>query len=143
MTLSEIETFLEGFQASIPEIKQVIFGDEQEIMNRQNSQIRYPVMWVETPDVAIMPDPPGLRFKFSISFLQNVSKDSNKLDRQARSDMLILAQRAYALLEHGQEDGLYEFTSIIEDGQPILRWSGDRDTGWRIPVQLTVGRDDC
>ena len=57
--------------------------------------------------------------------------------------MLVLAQRAWAKLVAGEAAGLFQFVRNEEEGDPILKYSGDNDTGWRFVARLVVGRDDC
>lgn len=142
-SLNEIEEYLDNFPTLVPGLASVVHGDEDEILNRQNSRIQYPCLWVETPAVEFLNDPPAKRFTFHVAVLFNVTKDDPRLERQRRSEALTLAERVYARLEAGQEEGRFEFYSTVSEGEPILRFSGDRDTGWRFNVQLTVGRDDC
>lgn len=143
MTLDALEEYLEGFKSALADLAEVVFGDEEEILNRQNSRIKYPCMWVETPQVSLIGDPPARQFKFGLTFLYNVPKDDNRLERRRRSEALDLAERAWRKLEDDEECGLFQLDSIRTDGEPISKWSGDRDTGYRFEVRLTTGREDC
>lgn len=143
MTLTALEEWFATFPDTITELAGVEFGDEDEILTRQNTRIRYPCMWVETPAPTFTYDPPGLQYACALTFLQNVSKPSGANERAARSAMLVLAQKAWAMLEAGEAQGLFQFERNREEGDAILRWSGDNDTGWRFVARLIVGRDDC
>ena len=143
MTLSQLEDFFADFPDTITELASVEFGDEAEILNRQNSRIKYPVMWVETPTVTFTHEPAGVQYAFPISFLTNVPRGAGVEERLARSAMLVLAQRAWAKLVAGEAAGLFQFVRNEEEGDPILKYSGDNDTGWRFVARLVVGRDDC
>ncbi|MBL7780690.1 MAG: hypothetical protein JNM22_05685 [Saprospiraceae bacterium] len=143
MTLSEVEAFFETFSTHIPEIKQVVFGDEEAIANRQSSNIIYPCMWVETPFVTPISDPPSKILRYQITFLKNVSRQNEKDERAARSMTLTIAEKAWALIEAGEEQGLFEFLRNQDEGEPILKYSGDNDTGWQFTARLRVGGDAC
>lgn len=143
MTLSQLEDFFADFPDTITELASVEFGDEAEILNRQNSRIKYPVMWVETPTVTFTHEPAGVQYAFPISFLANVPRGAGAEERAARSAMLVLAQRAWARLVAGEAEGLFQFVRNEEEGDAILKYSGDNDTGWRFVARLVVGRDDC
>lgn len=144
MTLEELELWIEEFSTEIPDIKEVIFGGEEEILNRQNSRIQYPCMWVETPSPRFVFDPPGITFEFMCVFLMNVPKEGDKaLYRSARSTSISIAEKAFARFEAGEELGLYQLERQASEGEEIFPWSGDRDTGYRFQVRLTTGRDDC
>jgi hypothetical protein len=140
MTLAELETYLDTFSEEIPGLAQVIHGDEMEILNRQNSRIQYPCMWVESPEVRLVED--GRRFSFSLTFLAHVPKVDTRLERSKRSITLELAERAMRKLEDDEESGLFQLEGNME-GTPILKYSGDNDTGYRFSVALTTGREDC
>lgn len=144
MNLQQLEEWIETFPANIPEIKEVIFGGEEEILNRQNSQIKYPCMWVETPAPRIVADPPGIQYTFFATFLMNVPNEGDKIQhRAARNTALLCAQKAYSRFETGEELGLFAFDRNWDEGDEIFPWSGDRDTGYRFQVRLTTGRSDC
>lgn len=144
MTLEALEEWIEDFPTHIPQIKQVIFGDEAEILNRQNSQIQYPCMWVETPNVRFTFDPPGTKYAFFCTFLMNVPNEGDKVQyRAARSTSLSIAEKGFARFDDGEEAGLFQLERADAEGDEIFPWSGDRDTGYRFQVRLTVGRDDC
>lgn len=144
MTLEALEQWIEDFPNHIPQIKEVVFGDEADILNRQNSLIQYPCMWVETPDPRFTFDPPGIMYTLHCTFLMNVVKEGDKaVYRAARSTSLQCAEKAFARFEAGEEAQLFQLERQAAEGEQIFPWSGDRDTGYRFQVRLTVGRDDC
>jgi len=143
MTLIEIEDWLATMPTKVPVLKEVVFGDEQEILDRQNSRIKYPLMWVETATPTFLTSPPATRFRFALTFLQNVASADNRRERIARSEMLTAAEAVMLELERGQDEGRWQFEPGGNEGDALLKWSGDRDTGWRFEFSLTVGRDDC
>ena len=143
MTLSEFETYFLNFTTDIPELAQVLIGDEEELLNLQNSRVKYPLMGVGTPTPSFLYDPAATVFEFPFIFLKNVSKDSPEAQRAARNEMLIIAQKAWARLERGESEGLYEFIRNRDEGDAIMKYTGDNDTGWRFVARLKVGRDDC
>lgn len=143
MTLSEFETYFLAFKDDITEIKDVVFGDEEEILNRQSSKISYPCMWVETPQPTFLYDPAGIRLEWPIAFIVNVPRGAGAEERAARSAMLLVAQKAWAKLEAGEAEGRFQFVRNQDEGDPILKYSGDNDTGWRFVARVVVGRDDC
>lgn len=143
MTLTEFETFFLTFPTDIPEIAQVLIGDEEELLNLQNSRVKYPVMGVGTPQPAFLYEPAATVFEFPFVFLMNVSRDTPEAARAARNDTLIIAQKAWARLEAGEAEGLYEFQRNRDEGDAIMKYTGDNDTGWRFTARLKVGRDDC
>jgi len=144
MTLKQLEEWIEAFPADIPEIKQVIFGNETEIINRQNSLIRYPCMWVETPTPRLIWDPPAIQFKFFVTFLMNVPNEGDPGQyRNARNTALSIAMLAFNKFEQGEEQMLFELERAVEEGDEIYPFSGDRDTGYRFQISLKVGRNTC
>lgn len=143
MTLSALVAYLTTFPTTIPEIKAVEFGDEEEILNRQNTRIQYPCLWVETPTVTLISEPPGRLFAFGLTVLHNVPKDDNRMAIERRSQALDIAEKAWRKLEDDEENGLFQLESTRTEGDPIQKWSGDRDTGFRFEVRLITGREDC
>lgn len=143
MTLAQFDTFFLTFSTDIPEIAQVLIGDEEELLNLQNSRVKYPLMGVGTPQPSFLYDPASVLYEFPFIFLMNVPKDTPEAQRAARNDMLVVAQKAWARLEAGESEGLYEFVRNRDEGDAIMKYTGDNDTGWRFTARLKVGRDDC
>lgn len=143
MTLSEIEQELQDIASKMGSIKSCVFGDEEEILNRQNTQMQYPCIWIETPSVRLNVGDGADRFHFNITFLQNAPNGDSKAARSARSRMLEIAREFWQALLQQSDESTFMVDSEQSEAEPIVRWSGDGDTGWRMPVSILDYYSPC
>ena len=146
-TYSELVTYFEAMPTVVTDLKSAIVGDDEEILNMQNSRVRYPVLWVETPEVVFA----GLgdadrvkRFRFSLAVVENDAIKSNEKANAKLSDTLAVLEQVYArIIADADDPG--NFTLVYKDEalDPIRRWSGDNGYGWRGSIEIEIERDEC
>lgn len=143
-TLAEIEAWLATFPTLVPTLKAVYFGDDEEIIEKHNSRVEYPFLWVESPTVNFLADPPAKAFTFGLAFLNKVGKSDRRLQRKILSETLELAERVFARLEADAEaSDEFSVSLAPAEGDPIVKWSNDNAAGWRFEVRIEVSRCNC
>lgn len=146
-TYSELVTYFETMPTVVTDLKSAIVGDDEEILNMQNSRVRYPVLWVETPEVVFagLADADRVkRFRFSLAVVENDAVKSNDKANAKLSDTLAVLEQVYArIIADADDPG--NFTLVYKDEalDPIRRWSGDNGYGWRGSIEIEIERDEC
>jgi len=145
-TYSDLVEYFEGFENVIPDLQMVRVGDDEAIIEFQNSQIKYPGLWVETPLVRFT-DPGGVpakRFRFALVTLWNEPKKTTQEANQKLSLALELMEVVYAKILNDAEIS-DEFVLVLEDSDvdPVRRWSADNCFGWRTEVLIEIERCEC
>lgn len=146
-TYAQLVDYFEGLTATVTGLTMVRVGDDEAIIEFQNSQIRYPVLWVETPSVRFTgagDANPAKRFRFALVTLINEPKKTNSEANAKLSDALALMEAVYGeILNHAETTD--DFTLVLNDAdsEPVRRWSGDNCYGWRMEIELEIERDEC
>lgn len=141
-----VDYFQTDMLAAVTDLKGVTVGADEEILNLQNSRIRYPHLWVETPDVGFRGTDhnPAKRFRFSLVVLTNEPAKTNAAANAALSAMLTLAEQVWAQLLADADAGDFDLVLDEAGGQPVRAWSGDNGYGWRLePVSIDLPRCEC
>jgi len=121
------------------------YGSSERILNRQSSNLIYPVLWLEKPDVQrIRSGGYKQRYDAAFAVLIACQPDDYTAINKAQDDAFMLTERILNRLTFGAElevDGgpLYEFDRNGCESQPIEGWSADADTGWRTEFTLIFG----
>lgn len=118
------------------------YGSTERILNRQSSNLIYPLLWLEAPDMEIFRSG-GLKKRFSTAFviLSNVNPD----DYEGQDNIVdICANLVIQVLQRMQKDAdenrLFEFDMGRTFSQQKQWWSADNDWGWRTEFDLVVGQ---
>lgn len=147
-TYSELVTYFEALPATVTELQGATVGDDEAILNLQNSQIRYPHLWVETPEVLFggLGDADRVkRFRFALVVIENEPIKTNAQANAKLSDTLAVLEKVYARIIADAEDDDANFTLVYKDEalDPIRRWSGDNGYGWRGNIEIELERCEC
>lgn len=146
-TYSELVTYFEALPVAVTALESVIVGDDEAILSLQNAQVRYPILWVETPEVVfagIGDADPVKRFRFAITVVENEPLKTNAQANAKLSDTLAVLESVYnQILADADDPG--NFTLVYKDEalDPIRRWSGDNGYGWRGTLEIELERDEC
>lgn len=148
--LTTYAQLVDYFQSSLPAkvtgINGVTVGYDEAILNAQNTQIKYPHLWVETPDVSFQgtDDNPSKRFKFAIVVMTNENKKTNPAANTALSVMLELCERVWSRILADSDDGMFDLILDATGAQPVRQWSADNCYGWRMePINIDLPRCEC
>ncbi len=122
------------------------YGSEIRILNRQLSQIQYPLFWLEQPTVRHVREGVLMReYRTGFLFLNNVSPDDEQAQDEASEQMFNLAHQALLRLETDADAGAFIF-DISDCSMDIKEaWSPDDDYGWRVEIVLltAIECEDC
>jgi len=120
-----------------------VHGNSERILQRDRSNIAYPVLWLETPDINPR-DVAGLRHDYqgTILVLTNAQAgDWDKEDEQLDKMLIIVNDLLQKMYEDYEAGTLQEFRvngAIEHKG----RWGTDNDWGWRFSFTISV-QVDC
>lgn len=117
------------------------YGSSERILNRQSSDLNYPVLWLEKPTVQRIRSG-GYKQRFDCAFVVLIAcqpDDYTAID-QAQDESFMLTERILNRLGYGAEElNLYEFDREGAQSESLEGWSADADTGWRTEVSITAG----
>lgn len=144
-TYNEIVAYLESIPALIPGIKSVTVGADEEVMSLQNSRIKYPHLWVETPAISFVGTDhnPGIRFDLGINILAGEGLKTNKAGNTRLSETLNLLSLLYTQMLADSDNDLFDLILKSDAGDPIRRWSADNVYGWRLEISIEIPRIQC
>lgn len=116
------------------------YGNSERILNRQLSDLVYPVLWLEVPDIRLLRDG-GLKRKFSTAFtlLSNVDIDNYAGQDAALDAMYLLTEQALQQLMADSDEmpAPFEFDMAEAVSEYKQKWSADDDWGWRTEIEIT------
>ena len=144
-TFSELVAYFETYPSLIPGIKGVTVGNDEAIMDLQNTRIAYPHLWVETPDIRFVgtDEDPRIRFSMGLVMIENENQRTNKQANAKLSATLNLLTQVYAQLLADSDEDLFDLILTDNEGDPVRAWSGDNAYGWRLDVQIEIQRSEC
>lgn len=145
MPVTSYNSFIQYFSdlaKSHEHIFDFVHGNDERILNRMRSAIRYPIIWLEVADVTVVGDD-TIRARFDSSFLvlHNAQKDDPAEEDQILSDLLTIVFHILQKMQDDAYDGEFEFDSRNTPVQHKGRWGTDNDWGWRVDFSLTIGID--
>lgn len=116
------------------------YGDSSRILNRQHSQLQYPVLWLEVPEVRMMRSG-GLKRRFfsAFTFLSNADWDDEAGQNTRLDEMWLLTEQALQTLQASATDNYppqFDFDMESASSAYKQRWSADDDWGWRTEFEL-------
>lgn len=125
------------------------YGNSERILNRQSSQLTYPLIWLEIPDVLLQRD--GVltrRMQSAFLCLSNAPADDYAGQDTALDEMHALTEQ---ILQRMQADSEAQPTPFLFDmagarSEYKGKWSADDDWGWRTEFDLVGGAceaEDC
>lgn len=137
-TPAELKTYFAGLATALG--CSFEYGNSERILNRQNSQLIYPVLWLEVPDIQTLRDG-GLKLKFStaITFLTNADADDYSGQDGALDAMFALTMQALRqiMADSDTYPTPFEFDMAEAISEYKQKWSADDDWGWRTEFTLT------
>lgn len=116
------------------------YGNSERILNRQHSQLQYPVLWLEVPDIQMIRDG-GLKRRFfaAFTFLSNADWDDEDGQNARLDEMYLLTEQALQTLQASATDNFppqFEFDMAMSRSEYKPKWSADDDWGWRTEFEL-------
>lgn len=129
--------FSKNFADNHSEICDFVYGKSRKILSKQRSEIEYPVLWLDIPDVDVdLNDEDCTIFRGSFIALTNVSNDDDCHEQEQEEltfkIMLQLVTRIINMHKTGQIQLLNKNLTL----EPCSSWSTDDDTGWRVDFAI-------
>jgi hypothetical protein len=126
-------------------VKGFYFGGVDRIINRQNSSIKYPCVWVEEPDFNYA-DTGGLHTQYTFNLLV-LTKPTDKLEAtedSAKAECKAIMDSLLMRLHHEARSGsLFQFSIFNVNGQYKGLFGGDLDVGVDVELRITLPTGCC
>lgn len=126
-----------------------VYGNSERILNRQSSNLTYPVIWLEIPEMSMI-RMGGLNRQFSTAFLclSDAPADDFTGQDTALDAMHLLTEQVLQRMLADSHTFPVPFLFDIAGCRSEYkgRWSADDDWGWRTEFELTGGaceNEDC
>lgn len=144
-TYKELADYFEALPASVTDLKSVTVGADEETLGDQASQIVYPHLRVDTPEILFLNDDQtsATRFTFRFYVLTNEPLKTNAQENQKLSDMATLAQTIHRRLWTDADAGKFDLIAGDKEGDAVRRWSGDNLFGWHFRVVIDLYPEVC
>jgi hypothetical protein len=127
-----------------------VFGNSERILNRQQSGLQYPVLWLEIPEIRLFRNG-TLQREFRSAFLCLTDRPADDFDGQdtALDEMHTLTEQVLQKMQADSEDidptpFLFDMANAFSEYKG--KWSADDDWGWRTEFELigaACESEDC
>lgn len=144
-TYLELCDYFAELPTVLPDLKGVTVGVDEEMLNLQNSRIKYPHLRVETPEVVFMNDDQNgaTRYTFRLFVLTNENRKTARAESIALSAMEQVCHRLINQLWADADNDRFDLIAGDKPGDAVRKWSGDNDFGWWFSVSLDLYTDEC
>ena len=144
-TYIELVNYFSTLTTSVPSLKGVTVGSDEETLSQQPTRIDYPHLRVDTPSIRFMndDDTPRTQYKFTLFVITNEARGTNEDANTALSAMATLAQKILKQLYADAEAGKFDLVLGDKEGDAVRAWSGDNDFGWYFQVVIELYTDEC
>lgn len=119
-----------------------VYGASERILNRQSSDLTYPVLWLEVPDISVFRDG-GLKKRFRAAFIILENREADDYDGQDNTlDALWLkTETLLSTIQADSEAGVVDFDFDMTrcESQHKPKFSADDDWGWRTELTIVGG----
>lgn len=149
-TYSTYKTFFKTLATSNIAIQDFTLGDSQRIIGDSRSDLAYPCLWLESPDMTVSDNKGGNFtgiFDGAFSILKNVPPDDYDAQDQAMEDTYLIALQAISYMlnkRRGRADSP-EFTLDLNSIRmnPIASILVDNCYGWRVEFRFQENIGIC
>jgi len=145
LTIADLRAYFEALGAAHPDIVQVIWGDADRITNKQRSTVRYPLLFVESPDVRFNTQTGRLRPQYSTQITVMDMPDTEayaEIDaRQDKTSRILM--ELLATIANDADRGKFDMNPSKLNAEFLGQWSGDKDVGWRTPITIGSVKNVC
>lgn len=141
---SELVTYFKALPTSVTDLKSVTVGQDEEDLNLQNSQIQYPHLRVETPELRYLNEDQNMevRYNFRLFVLTGEPLKTNDAANAALSSTELIMRKVLKRLWTDADAGLFDVIQGDKDADAVRAWSGDNVFGWWARVTLSLW-DPC
>lgn len=116
------------------------FGNSERILNRQLSDLQYPVLWLEIPDIRMRREGTLYReFQGAFLCLSDAPTDDYAGQDSALDAMYALTEQVLQRMQADSETLPMPFLFDMASARSEYKgkWSADDDWGWRTEFELT------
>ena len=137
--------YFEALPTTVTDLKKVVVGADEEVLDMQTAQIQYPIMRVDTPEIRFMDedDAPKTRYNFRVYVLSNEPKRTNDEANLVLSEMSTLCSKIIKQLYADADADKFDIVEGEKPGDAIRAWSGDNDFGWYFNLVIELYTDEC
>lgn len=139
-TYAQLVNYFKGLTVTVPDIKTVTVGSDEEDLNQQNSRIVYPHLRVDTPEPRYLNEDAGMevRFTFKLFVLTNEPKRTNEEENARLSSTELIVRKLIKRLWVDADAGLFDIIVGDKNADAVRAWSGDNVFGWWVEVTIAV-----
>lgn len=126
-----------------------VYGNSERILNRQSSDLVYPVLWLEIPEISLRRSG-TLHREFQSAFLCLTDRAADDFEGQdtALDEMHTLTEQVLQRMQADSEATPVPFLFDMAGARSEYKgkWSADDDWGWRTEFELTGAAcesEDC
>lgn len=116
-----------------------VFGNSERILNRQQSDLQYPVLWLEIPEMRLIRNG-TLQREFHSAFLCLTDRPADDFEGQdaALDEMHTLTEQVLQRMQADSESHPIPFLFDMHNAMSEYKgkWSADDDWGWRTEFEL-------
>ena len=134
--------YFRGLATSHVDIASFAHGNSERILHRTRSDINYPVLWLETPDV--FPREAGQLvsdFRGTLLILTHAQEGDWEKEDEEMHNMLAIVYDLVNKIMADADDGLLQSFALQGPIEPKGRWGTDNDWGWRFSFTISVPVD--
>lgn len=127
-----------------PRIKSVIVGNSAQIITLDRSTLKYPVLWIETPEVSWDLGVHPKRF-YNIHFLvlYNTQVDTWTHEQHVLHNALEITEDLLVKIRQDAEENLLVLKDGRASSQPVLGYGHDHDYGYRTSIRPQAYMKSC
>jgi len=141
---AELTEYFRRIAEDHPDINYFIVGDDDKILSQDRSFLKYPVLWLEKPDVnwTMIND---LRRSYTVSFvvLENAAIDDWAKEDRIYSELLNITGQILQWIEEDKQAGIIDVDLANVNSNPINTYGHDNDNGWRTTIRVIGKEGQC
>jgi hypothetical protein len=144
-TYLELVQYFEQLPTVVTALKGVTVGADELLLEEQVSQVQYPHLRVDTPEVRFLNDDfhQSTRFTFRVFILKNEPLQTQSDANQVLNDTLVIAQNVLNRIYSDAEGGLFDVILGEKEGDAVRAYSGDNIYGWFFAITIELFTSDC
>jgi len=144
-TPGELISYFEQLATDHVWINDFVHGDFDEILAEERSNIQYPALWMETPEIPMDGDSDSYTQQYEGSFvIYHAAPPDHQERRKSNLERCFLIARDVILrLMNDQENDLYDFSIDSIRMEPVISYNNDNAQGWRVNYILKHQGFEC
>lgn len=125
-------------------INDFVQGGSDRVLQRQNANLKYPLLWMDFPVVVPLDEGERMRYDSALWVLTNAHSGDWDKENEAMESMETVALDILArMVNDAEQSNLFGFDISTASLSPKPKVSGDNDFGWVIEFDVVVYRNSC